>query len=168
MGEKVVSLDDRRKEEKLKKELKEKYKKELIKDSKFLYQWCLDEGYSEGGAFKLTEEITEEINKYYRSVEHGTSVNEVQKSIEVDFLEKHTAYKYMTEENISDLLWSLGINTKTEPYGEMRRLVRKGCNLELRKVVYGMERRDKEWLSMRAPDFTRYASDEARGISITL
>ena len=117
-----------------------------------------------GEAFKLTDELYQEMYDYWIKMEHKNIDTQVQKFLDIEWLREYGNWDNLNKEGQYDLLWGLGFNTKFVHPKTMKRLVKAGKKTELKEVVYGVERLDKEWIGMKDENYIHYASDDARDI----
>lgn len=140
----------------------EEWKEELEalkKDYQDLYNDLIDSGKTLSEALNIVRHVKRQEPEYDETVYDI----DIQVSFLLEDLEKY-GYKGKDIKGKEDMLWELGMNTKTGKWATTLRRKMVGVRLEWKEVVWGGERLDKGWLTKRREDYTYYASDEARDL----
>jgi len=140
----------------------EEWKKELEglkSDYQDLYNDLIESGKTLSEALTIVRHVKRQEPEYWAA----TEFMDIQLSFLVEDLNGY-GWGGKSKKERADMLWELGMNTKTGKWTQSLRRKMVGTKLEWKEVVWGGERLDKGWLTKRREDFTHYASDEARDI----
>lgn len=120
----------------------------------------VEQGVPRSKAYKMAGDIRIEYEEYYM---YANGVNAVQRHIDYDLLLSYKpTYNSMTKTEQKFMLWQHGWDTFKYKFSTMTRLTVSDGKRSLKKVLYGWERSDNTWLTMRDNDYTFYSSLEAR------
>lgn len=147
-----------------------KFLESLKTEAAFMYTHLLEMGKNESEAIEVLKEVADSMD-LYRSKSEGITVAI---RFELDLLKENTDWDNLNYKGKCDLLWSLGMDTRSYKYEEGELFVgentKEGYVYETKTFIYGQERLDSAWISKKKPtdngmNFVYYASEEARNFA---
>lgn len=134
----------------------------LIKDNQELFNHLVaSESLEREEAIAILKTVVEERPSYLKAVDNISVLRE----IEVSIFEKYCGkLSELTEGEIHTHLHNLGFDIKTSPYYVFTRVkkVAGTIGIDVKRVILGQERLDKEWINKRDSDGSLFSSYEAR------
>jgi hypothetical protein len=138
---------------------------ELLKQEfKDLYEDLIATGKSEGDALTIVRHIEAQQDNYFESVKE----DKPRLFFTIEWMEDHFEWSKMSNKKRTELLWKMGMNVKGGGRWYLRdERVRNedgkdGNTARVQPIVYGQERVDDEWITLRHDDFSKVSSEEAQ------
>jgi len=131
-----------------------------------LYEDLVSQGKSQSDAVRICKHLQAQEQKYFDTVQ--SEPIQIRKHFTVAWLDRHYGFTHLEHNDKNELLWNLGLDVKGKKSWHIReerardedRL--EGNTAPLQSCVFGDERKDSAWLSMRDSNGHRVASDEAQ------